>query len=168
MADKCKDGFIMHPVTKKCVAKMGTIHTRAEQEKIGGVVLGSIVIGGLLGWILRDEAEDQKDEDEYKARLINEHALDRFVSDIAYIDYTSLDEDEVYRIKDQIMNESLSRFAQIEDDNELQELIDDLEVLQDYMERDSIEQGDYDSVIPFVNHIQDIKQTVLEVGGDDE
>lgn len=153
---KCKDGYIYFPPQNKCVPKMGTIHAPNEQKKIGGLIAGSAVVGGLLGWLLRDEAEDQKDEEAYEQKLISDYALDRFIPNISELDYGSIDMDEAYRISEGILKEVELRNAQFESETDEEALIDDLEELQGFIEREAIEAGEYDNVIPIVNSIQDM------------
>ncbi len=156
---KCKDGFIIHPPTGKCVPKIGSIHSPYEQKKIGAVALGSVMLGGLLGWLLKDNSENEEDLEAFKKEIIYDHYLDDFIPNIIDLDITELSDSDIAQINDNIFQEIEYRQAQ-----ELapEETIEDLENLKDYLEREAIDQGSNDNIFPIVSHIEKIIDLLKE------
>ena len=153
---KCKDGYIFFPPEGKCVPRIGSINSPHEKKKIGMVIGGSALLGGFLGWMLRDNEEDQKDAEAYLDKLITDHNLDKFFPQISDFDWYFV-EDNSEAINENILKEAELRYAESETEEELQSLIIDLEVLQNYLEQEAVHDGEHDVVAPIIEIIHAIQ-----------
>ena len=164
MGKKCSDNELFNPVLNKCVPKMGTLSTPAEQRKIAGGVVASVVLGGVLGWLLKTEEEQIAEDEEYKNELIDQYELYRFYPEIINLNLQSfiesLDTQTALDVADEI--EKRSRFVFRSNWSDKTEDLAALSVLKNLFEVEAIEIDDYEKVLPIVERMNLIEQRMLQ------
>ncbi len=136
-------------------------------KEVAGYGLGSILVGGFAGWLL-GRMTGEKDRDFKQVSVIQEYNMDDFISFISQEGLSDLDADKINNINVMITNGVYNRLKVIETEDELNELFDDLEATQNFIEAEAIEEDNYDEIIPIVNHFQDMIQVLDHFDSIDE
>lgn len=158
---ECPNGYIWFPPEQRCVPLKGSIHTKAVQKEIGAVALGSVILGGVLGWMFRDSEQDEIDQQEYIDSLISEYNLDGFIKEIADLEIENLDESQVEVLIDQVGNGIIFRWSQSESEDDINTLLEDLNVLQQVLMFSALDDGEQSTILPLDRKIDEFKEAIL-------
>ena len=124
-------------------------------------------MGGFLGWVFRGSEEDREDEERYVQELIAEHQLDGFISNIASLEIEMIDEQQLLDLIDQMGDNVVLRWSEVESDEDSQILLEDLDALQKFLEFSALNQGELENVRPLLNKIHEFKDAVEEANSDE-
>jgi len=155
---KCKDGYIYFAPQNKCIPQANSIYSPKEQRNIGAVAIGSIALGGILGWLMRDKEDRRHPHDAHERNLILEYNMADFIPQIDLIDFHYLESDEIQEINDGITIGVVKRLKEVEDQGGFDSLYFDLQETQNFIEKEAEQEDAYNVIVPIVNHINDLQQ----------
>lgn len=159
---ECPKNHMWFPPENRCIPLKGTIHTKAVQQEIGAVVIGSALLGGVLGWMFRDSEQDEIDQREYIESLVSEYNLDRFIRNIADLDMSELDDEKIDMMIDEVGDGIVFRWSQSEDEDDINVLLEDLDVLQQVLMFSALNDGEKDQILPLDRKIEEFKTAILD------